>query len=69
MCEDLKYSLNRRKKDYNISLGYYDSRDNRRVIKRRDYRENKKRRRRRTGESLGRRGKKIKKRRSSSLYR
>jgi hypothetical protein len=66
--EDLKHSPNRRKKDYSIPLEYYDSRDSKRVIKKRDYRENKEGRRRYTGESPDRRGKKIKERRSSSLY-
>jgi len=60
MREVLKYGPNRRKKDYNIPPEYYDSRDSRRVIKRRNHRKNKKGRRRRIGESLGRRGKKIK---------
>jgi hypothetical protein len=69
MYEDLKYGFNKRKKDYNISFEHYDSRDSKRVIKRRDYRKNKRGRRRRIGESLGRRGKKIKKRKFSSLYR
>jgi hypothetical protein len=47
------------KKNHNTPSGYHDGRDNRKVIKRKNHRENKRERKRRIYESLGGRGKKI----------
>jgi hypothetical protein len=57
-----------KKKNHSTSSGYYDGRDNRRVIKRKNHRKNKRGRRRRICESLSGRGEKIKERRSNNLY-
>jgi hypothetical protein len=61
-------ALIKEKKNHSTPSGYYDGRNNKRVIKRKDHRKNKGGRRRRIYESLDGRGEKIKERRSNNLY-